>query len=367
MVDQSGQEPSSAFPRSAVTALTAPQPRIEQIPHGVTEHVEGVDDNGQAKSRPERQRLFIPDSRVQIGVNQVDEEIEQHHPGGEKQVDSGNHRVVPVLEGIQQETTDPRQVEDVLHDHRAPDQDRQLQADQGDNRDEGIFDGVPDNHDPLPEPLGPGSADIVLPEHLQHHGARHPHGGSRRGRSQNQAGNEEPPEIPQRVLCERNQLQRGRPAPPDGGVDHHHHSQPEVRRGQTDDSQGAPQVVGDGILANRRVDADRQRDHEPDHDWLNFFKEAENWRELPEIINTPKMRQAMAVLERFSEKEANYHLYQARQNAIREEQTRQQLLEEALRDKEEALRDKEEALRDKEEALRRRKRQQLEKKVSEKS
>ena len=44
----------------------------------------------------------------------------------------------------------------------------------------------------------------------------------------------------------------------------------------------------------------------------------------------------MAVLERFSEKEANFHLYQARQNAIREEKTRQMLLEEALRDKEEA-------------------------------
>ena len=51
----------------------------------------------------------------------------------------------------------------------------------------------------------------------------------------------------------------------------------------------------------------------------------------------------MAVLERFSEKERDYHLYQARQNAIREELTRQKLLEEALRDKEEALRDKEEA------------------------
>ncbi len=50
-----------------------------------------------------------------------------------------------------------------------------------------------------------------------------------------------------------------------------------------------------------------------------------------------------------SEKEANYHLYQARQNAIREEKTRQQLLEEALRDKEEAVRDKEEAVREKEE------------------
>ena len=62
-----------------------------------------------------------------------------------------------------------------------------------------------------------------------------------------------------------------------------------------------------------------------------------------EIINTPNMRQAMAVLERFSEKEANYHLYQARQNALREEKTRQKLLEDALRREEEAVRDKEEA------------------------
>ena len=90
----------------------------------------------------------------------------------------------------------------------------------------------------------------------------------------------------------------------------------------------------------------------PEDEWLYFFKEAEHWEELPEIINTPEMRQAMAVLERFSEKEANYHLYQARQNAIREEQTRQKLLEEAVRDKEEAVRDKEEAVRDKEEAVR---------------
>ena len=86
--------------------------------------------------------------------------------------------------------------------------------------------------------------------------------------------------------------------------------------------------------------------------WLYFFKEAENWEELPEIINTPEMRQAMAVLKRFSDKEADYHLYQARQNAIREEQTRQQLLEDALQDKEEALRDKQEALRREEEERR---------------
>ena len=74
------------------------------------------------------------------------------------------------------------------------------------------------------------------------------------------------PRFPRRVFCESNQPHRWRPAPPDGRVDHHHQGQPEVRRGQADDGDRAPQVVGGGILANRRVDTHRQRDHQPDED-----------------------------------------------------------------------------------------------------
>ena len=116
------------------------------------------------------------------------------------------------------------------------------------------------------EPLGPGGADVVLPQHLQRHGAHHPHGGSRGGRPQNQAGDEEPPEISQRVFGERDVFQRRGPAPPDGRIDQYHDGQPEVRRGQADDGDRASQVVGRRILAYRRVDAHRQRDHEPDQD-----------------------------------------------------------------------------------------------------
>ncbi|MBK8640586.1 MAG: hypothetical protein IPN92_20780 [Chromatiaceae bacterium] len=46
----------------------------------------------------------------------------------------------------------------------------------------------------------------------------------------------------------------------------------------------------------------------------------------------------MATLQRFSEKEQAYHLYQARENAIREEKTQQALLEEALAKHAEAVR-----------------------------
>ncbi|MCP5209162.1 MAG: hypothetical protein H7A01_18385 [Hahellaceae bacterium] len=59
----------------------------------------------------------------------------------------------------------------------------------------------------------------------------------------------------------------------------------------------------------------------------------------------------MATLQRFSEKEQAYHLYQARENAIREEKTQQALLEEALAKHAEAVRKQEEERRAKEAAL----------------
>ncbi len=55
-VDQTGQEASFAFHhRGAVTALTTTKSGVEQVPEGISEHVEGVDDNRQAEPRPERQ------------------------------------------------------------------------------------------------------------------------------------------------------------------------------------------------------------------------------------------------------------------------------------------------------------------------
>ena len=63
-VDQSGQEASFAFPLcGTITALSTPQPRVEQVPEGIAEHVEGVDGNRQAEPGPECQpgrRLHEP-------------------------------------------------------------------------------------------------------------------------------------------------------------------------------------------------------------------------------------------------------------------------------------------------------------------
>ncbi len=65
-VDQSGQETSFASPFcGAVTTLTTPKPGIEQVPHGIAEHVEGVDDNRQGKTGKERQ----PGRHLHVGAS----------------------------------------------------------------------------------------------------------------------------------------------------------------------------------------------------------------------------------------------------------------------------------------------------------
>ena len=70
-------------------------------------------------------------------------------------------------------------------------------------------------------------------------------------------------------------------------------------------------------------------------------------------MTTIEMRQAMSTLKQFSDKERDYHAYQARQNYLREQLTIQHELDEERKAKNEALKEKEEALKDKEAAFER--------------
>ncbi len=205
-------------------------------------------------------------SRVEEPIEQIHEQVDDHHAGGKDQVDAGDHGVISVDERIQQQPPEPRQIEDVLHYYGSADQDGELQADQGHHRNEGIFDDVSHDNHPLLEPLGPGRSHVVLPEHLQHHGAGHTHGRGGEVGAQNQTGHDEHAEIAQQVIGEGNHPNRRGPVPPDRRKDNNQQTQPEVGRRQSDDGQGTPSVVGERVTADRRVDAHRQRDDEPDGD-----------------------------------------------------------------------------------------------------
>ena len=148
--------------------------------------------------------------------------------------------------------------------HRPAHQNRQLQADQRDHRNEGVLHGVPNHDDLFAQSLRPGGPDVVLAQHLQHHGACHAHGARRPGGAEDRAGDEEHGQVAEWIVEEADVHQRRRPAPPDGRVGNHHQRQPEVGGRHADHRERASGVVGAGVLANRGVDPDRQADAEAD-------------------------------------------------------------------------------------------------------
>ena len=77
--------------------------------------------------------------------------------------------------------------------------------------------------------------------------------------------------------------------------------------------------------------------------WIKFFKEGEQLNDetdLPDWMATTEMRQAMKTLKQFSDKDRDYHAYQARQNFIREQLTIQHELDEERKAKAEAIEQK---------------------------
>jgi predicted transposase/invertase (TIGR01784 family) len=76
-----------------------------------------------------------------------------------------------------------------------------------------------------------------------------------------------------------------------------------------------------------RIETEEQR-------WLKLFKDGGQLDEaaLPDWMHTEEMRQVMATLKQFSEKELNYFAYQARENFLREQRTIAKELEQAERE-----------------------------------
>lgn len=88
--------------------------------------------------------------------------------------------------------------------------------------------------------------------------------------------------------------------------------------------------------------------------WLRFFKEGAQLNDdsgLPDWMTTQEMRQAMKTLKQFSEKDRDYHAYQARQNFLREQLSRQHELDEERQAKNEAIQREQTALKDKADAI----------------
>src|SRR3989338_262507 len=101
----------------------------------------------------------IAHPRVEHPVEHVHREVGQHHDDGDEHHEVLDDRVVAPEDRLDQEACHPRQVEHGLGDNEAADQERELDADHGDDRQERVLEGVaPDDGAPR-LPLAPARAD----------------------------------------------------------------------------------------------------------------------------------------------------------------------------------------------------------------
>jgi predicted transposase/invertase (TIGR01784 family) len=139
-----------------------------------------------------------------------------------------------------------------------------------------------------------------------------------------------------------------------------HHYKVRDEQGKTFTQHGGIWLLELDKFKANRIESEDQR-------WLQFFKVGEqlNDESLPDWMITQEMKQAMSTLNTFSEKERQYHQYQARQEYLREQRTILRELEEtsrellqaklreelALKEKQSALQEKQSAVLEKEAAL----------------
>ncbi len=131
-----------------------------------------------------------------------------------------------------------------------------------------------------------------------------------------------------------------------GDADYAHNYQLRDQRGRALIAHGGLWLLELQKYTGEPIETEQQR-------WLKFFKEGEQLDDgqLPDWMNTDEMRQAMNTLRQFSEKERDYHAYQARQNFLREQRTIQKEREEIQKELEQERQEKQAALQEAEIAL----------------
>src|SRR5215475_426179 len=157
----------------------------------------------------------VPDARIEIGVARVHGEVHEHHDGDDEEIDPLDHRIVALVDGIEEEAPHARQAEDRLENHHSAEDLRDLRAEHGDDRDEGVLEAVLEDDPALAHPLGPGRAHVVLAEDLQELGPGQAHHGGRGGDAEDEGRNDELRDVRPRIGAELRVLDGRAPVPPE--------------------------------------------------------------------------------------------------------------------------------------------------------
>ena len=138
-------------------------------------------------------------SWIDHSVQQIDDQIEDHKHRREQEGGRLDDGIVAIVDTLNQCIAHARQAKDDFHHRRSAHQPADLKANDGDDRDERVSQGVVKQDATWPRALGVRGAHIVLPEDLQHAGARHAHDRRHEIYGDCRRGEDELREIPQRI------------------------------------------------------------------------------------------------------------------------------------------------------------------------
>src|SRR6187200_1169728 len=106
--------------------------------------------------------------RVESEVEEVGEQVEEDHRQREQEECRLQHRIVALVDRLDDEESDARVREDVLDGDRAADDEPERQRDERDDREHRVAEPVLPHRRPVREPLRPRGEDVVLAERLEH-------------------------------------------------------------------------------------------------------------------------------------------------------------------------------------------------------
>ena len=156
-----------------------------------------------------------PEPWVDRQVERVDDEVDDQH-GDHQHHDHRLHgQQLPPGDGVDEQRAQAGNDEHPLDHHRADQQRGELQAEHRHDRHGRVAQTVLDQRLRRPQPLGPGRAQVVLPQHVEHRGAHV--AGQHRALHQRQRhrGQHQPPEELHRVLRRWHPAAGGQPAQAD--------------------------------------------------------------------------------------------------------------------------------------------------------
>src|SRR5215467_2543851 len=170
-----------------------------------------------------------PDLRVEVDVEHVNDEVDEHHDEGEKEDSRLHDGEVELADGAHDEPAHSRHSEHCLGDHCAAQQEPKLEAGDRDQGKGGVDESMVADHQPLGHALGARRPHVVEVDHLQHAGAHDAeeerHGGGGEGdRGEDESGGRLPTGYGQEPETDREEEDEhdARPEHGHGGAEEDH-------------------------------------------------------------------------------------------------------------------------------------------------